>query len=184
METVKNSQKYSNVSFSKGNLLNFQGDVIICPCFTELTLINKSGLLKSLVNKAGNDLLKELCTTGYCNIGNVVITKGYNLAVKNIIFMPYIDRPESEIITYTSLHEAIRNAFDLAVLYGLKKIATVPTPLNSITNSNSKKWLAWFGYENTSRKLTSNESVDILTGLFKGYKNQIDELIVYKNTCS
>lgn len=173
-----------NIIFSKGNVLEFKGDAIICPGCTELTYIVRLGLLKSISNIAGENLLKELCTMSNCNIGNVVITKGYNLQVKNIIHVPYIDRSGTEIITFTELHEAIRNAFDLAVLYGLKKIAIVPFPLKPTeipVKNNSKKWLEWIGYQRPHVELNSKESVDIITGLFSGYKNKIDELTVYVN---
>jgi len=184
MKMVDDPSESANVVFLRGNILDFKGDAIICPCCTELTFIDRSELLKSISNIAGDDLLKELCAIGYCNIGNVVITKGYNLQVKNIIHVPYIDRSETEVITFTELHEAIRNAFDLAVLYGLKKIAIVPFPLKpdeTPVKNNSKKWLSWIGYQKRNRELSSKESVDIITGLFNGYKNQIEELTVYVN---
>src|SRR3989344_8045375 len=171
-----------NIIFLRGDVLDFKGDAIICPCCTELTFIDRSELLKSISKMVGNDLLKELCAIGYCNIGNVIITKGYNLQVKNIIHVPYIDRSETEVITFTELHEAIRNAFDLAILYELKKIAIVPFPLKpdeTPVKNNQKKWLSWIGYQRHNLELSSKESVDIITGLFNGYKNQIEQLTVY-----
>jgi|SRR3989338_5554939 len=184
MKMTDDPSESANIIFLRGNVLDFKGDAIICPCCTELTFIDRSELLKSISKMVGNDLLKELCAIGYCNIGNVIITKGYNLQVKNIIHVPYIDRSETEVVTFTELHEAIRNAFDLAVLYGLKKIAIVPFPLKTtetIVKSRPQKWLSWIGYQRRNVELSSKESVDIITGLFNGYKNQIDEMTVYVN---
>ena len=179
MKTAESPRNTHRVCYVKGNILDFRGDGIICPCFTDLTLLNKSTLLSGLVNKAGKDVIKELCATGYCYIGSVVIAKGYNLDVKNIIFLPYKDFSESEIMTNTLFHEAVRNAFNIAVLYGLKRVATVPIQVSPIQKSTSQKLLSWIGYENTTSGLTSNESIDILIGLFSGYKDQIDELTIY-----
>ena len=72
----------------------------------------------------------------------------------------------------------------IAVLYELKKIAIVPFPLKpdeTPVKNNQKKWLSWIGYQKRNRELSSKESVDIITGLFNGYKNQIEELTVYVN---
>lgn len=116
----------------------FKGDGIVIFCDVELTHKKANAFVKDAIVKAGPKLAEELANIGYCEIGHAVITKAYNLPAKNLIFLPYIDRDNSQRIDFVLLHQAIRSVLSLASLYGLKSLAipVVPTILPNAKNEN------------------------------------------------
>src|SRR3989338_10577921 len=76
------------ISLQNGEITGFQGDAIICPSDVDLTNKKSNKWIYSILSKAGSDLTKELSAIGYCETGNAVITKAYNLKVKHLIFLP------------------------------------------------------------------------------------------------
>ncbi|MCG2689354.1 macro domain-containing protein [Candidatus Parcubacteria bacterium] len=165
----------------KGNILDFDGDAIICPCFTDPTYCKESKLLRTLFELAGKDLEKELSSVGFCEVGNAVITKGYGLKVRNIIFLPYKEKESpDDAIDFIFLHKSFRNAFSLASLYGLKTIAMKPTPIEYKKQGRLYRFLVKLGLEKEERFLQPHEVVDIATGILDECKGKINELVIYK----
>jgi len=165
----------------KGNILEFDGDAIICPCFTDLTYYKESKLMKTLMELAGKDLERELSSIGFCEVGNAVITKGYDLKVKNIIFLPYKDKENpNEAIDFIFLHKAFRNTFTLATLYGLKRLAIAPIPIGYKKREFFHKTLINLGLERKEVYLQPHEITDIAMGILDEYKGEIEELVIYK----
>lgn len=165
----------------KGNILEFDGDAIICPCFTDPTYCKESKLLRTLFELAGKDLERELSSVGFCDIGNAVITKGYDLKVKNIIFLPYKDKENpNEAIDFIFLHKAFRNAFNLVSLYKLKKIAVAPIPIGYKKLEFLHKTFIKLGLERKEIYLQHHEITDIAMGILDEYKGEIEEMVVYR----
>ncbi|MBU1016710.1 MAG: macro domain-containing protein [Patescibacteria group bacterium] len=168
--------------FGKGDILEFDGDALICPCFTDLTYCKESKLVSSIIELAGKDLEKELSSIGFCDFGSAVITKGYGLKVKNIIFLPYKDKENPDnIIDFILLHKAFRSAFNLASLYNLKTLATVPLFVGYRKRDFINRIMVIFGLEKKEEKtLHPHEVVDIIIGVLDEYKGKIEDLVIYR----
>lgn len=110
----------AEISFKSGNLLDFQGDALICFCNSDLSQKGDNLILRETGN--GN-LSQELSSIGYCEIGSSIITQSYNSNLKNYIFIPCIDRENEVRLNTTLLHKALRSAFTLANLYSVNKLA-------------------------------------------------------------
>lgn len=185
---------------TSGNITDFKGDVIILPCDTELTYTksfapdpkyplfheSKKSLMKGVFEKAGKELVRELTTIGSCEIGNAVITKGYELKVGNVIFMPLTDhRNEDTRISYVDLHQSLRNAFTMAEIYKAKSIAIgaikIPQGKKSVTDFISKT-LKQFWEDKSEPKLISNDEIeDIVVAVLRDFeKSTISSLCIYK----
>lgn len=132
------------VTKSSGNLLGFKGDGIVIPSDVELTHRKANAFVKDAIAKAGPGLSEELANIGFCEIGHVVMTQGYNLPAKKLIFMSYVDRDDNlRRMDYLQLHQAIRSALSLASLYGLQTLAIpvrnlLPKRINLISRVVSK----------------------------------------------
>jgi len=107
-----------------GNIVDYTGDAIVCPCDVELSNDKINSIVKDVLEQAGADLLAELSAIGFCGIGHAVIVSGYKLNVKSIIFYPYKDsnNPEEHIDSIL-MHQAIKAVFSLVKLYHIKKLA-------------------------------------------------------------
>ncbi|MDP2860672.1 MAG: hypothetical protein Q8N98_03060 [bacterium] len=82
------------ITFKNGEITSFQGDAIICPSDVNLTNKRSNEWICSILSKAGPDLAKELSAIGYCEIGNAVITKAYDLKVRTLRANPPAGGPE------------------------------------------------------------------------------------------
>lgn len=125
------------VSKLSGNITVFEGDGIVVPCDVDLTYRKTNDVVRDINTKAGNKLWEELANIGYCEIGHAVITQAYGLPVKKLIFLPYIDRDNSQRIDFILFHQAVRSALSLASLYGLKTLA-IPVLPNILPNSKNE----------------------------------------------
>ena len=126
------------VSKLSGNITTFEGDGIVIPCDVDLTDRQSNDVVRDVNTKAGPKLAEELADIGYCELGHTIITQGYDLPSKNLIFFPYLDRDNSQRIDYILFHQAIRSTLSLATLYGLKTLAipVLPNVLKSNKNEN------------------------------------------------
>ena len=169
------------ISFREGDISEFRGDVIIIPSDVDLTYAKANEAIRSVLKKGGPDLLKELSAIGYCEVGHAVITKGYNLNAKHIVFLAYTDceRKESRL-NFVLLHQALKNAFNLAVLYGAKTLAIDLAPLRVRRHNLLKEILSKVLDTEPPKGLAIDEMVDVVRGISCGYKETLQEIIIYK----
>lgn len=89
------------------------------------SLLRGGGVCGAIFKKAGFDLDKECKQIGHCNIGEAVITNGYNLKVKYIIhtvapiWNDYRNKDNREDL----LKSCYYNVFKLAIENNIKTIA-------------------------------------------------------------
>ncbi len=187
-----------NIQLATGDITDFAGDVIIVPCDSDLTFTksfspnpnyplftheSKKSLIKSLLEKAGKELVSEITAIGYIEVGYAVITKGYELKTRNVIFMPITDHNNEEFrINYVILHQSLKAAFTLADLYKARSIA-----IASIYIPNKRKnffvsiWDKYFRDNGETQGLGSDEIEDIIISTSKNLENStIEELAIYK----
>ncbi len=187
-----------NIQVATGDITDFEGDVIIVPSDSELTYTksffpnpkyplfkheSKKSLVKNLFEKAGKELVKEVTTIGYCEIGYAVITKGYGLKAKNVIFMPISDHNNEEArINYVGLHQSLNAVFTLASLYKVKSVAIAGIHFPSKKkNFLMSLWNKYFGDNSESKPLSTNEVEDIIISTSKNMDNTcIKEIVIYK----
>lgn len=190
------------ITLSTGNITDFTGDAIIIPCDTDLTykrgnaiiqyfadISRKNDSYRRVVNSVWEkakeyekNLFKELTAIGYCEIGNVIITKAYLFEVKNFIFMPFFDHNDTDNkMNYVLLHQALRSAFNLATLYDIKTLAI---PLPSITFPKEETFIKFVKslLEITPKKgLQNEEVVDIIMGVSEEYQNtSLENVMIYR----
>lgn len=72
-----------SVEIIKADITDLEVDAIVNA--TNSSLLRGDGVCGTIFKKAGFDLDKECQKIGYCNTGEAVITKGYNLKAKYII---------------------------------------------------------------------------------------------------
>src|SRR3989344_4025058 len=112
-----------NIQLATGKLTDFRGDAIICGSVTDLTATTNKNV-KELLEMAGKGLEAELLAIGYCALGNSIITRGHDLKIKHIIFVPIKDSFDPDnLMNFTLLHQAIRSALTLANIYKIKTLA-------------------------------------------------------------
>lgn len=189
------------ITIEKGNITTFSGDAIVIPCDTDLTYKKGNAIIQyfadisrkndsyrhvvtSTWEKAKeyeNNLLKELASIGYCEIGNAVITKAYLFEVKNFIFMPFFDHSNQENkMNFVLLHQALRSALNLATLYDVKTLAI---PLPSVKFPKEEMFIKFVKslFEITPKKgLRSEEMMNIIISVSDEYKNSIAEIHIYR----
>ncbi len=187
-----------NFQIKTDNLANFDGDIMIIPCDTELTYSksippnpnyplfkheSNKVLVKVILERAGKDLVKELSAIGYCEIGNSVSVQGYNLKVNRVIFMPISDHNNPDnIINYVDLHQALKSAFTIAELYKSKSIA-----IGNIRLPIRKKdfflnlWNRYINEKTESKGLNAEEIEDIIISTSKASEaSTIKDIFIYK----
>lgn len=169
-----------NISIKTSAIADFSGDIIVIPCDSELTY-KKACTVQEILEKGGPSLVKELSTVGYCEIGQTIITQGYNLKAKRVIFVPVYDHNAEAGTNYIGLHQSIRNAFILADLYGGKTIAfgnfKLPKKKKDVLKSLSDKFM---GNEEPD-PLESHEIEDIIIAVSKDFeKSSVKEVFIYK----
>ncbi|MBI2017446.1 macro domain-containing protein [Candidatus Daviesbacteria bacterium] len=169
-----------NIQICTDSIGDFTGDIIIIPCDSDLTY-KKEGIVGKVLDRGGQDLVRELSAIGYCEIGNTAIVKGYNLQTKNIIFMPIYDHIQDVGTNYIGLHQSLRNAFILAELYEAKSVA-----IGSIKLPKIKKSI----FEHLSDRLLGNkqhnsldysEIEDIIISISKDFEgSMIKNVAIYR----
>lgn len=171
----------ANITLTDGDISKYNGDALIIPCDVDLTFSKGYHRLTSIFKTAGENLLKELSAVGFCEIGNAVITKGYNLKVKNIIFFPYTDHtnPENKI-DYVLFHQALRSCFTLSQLYGIETLA-ISLMHQKQLKGTFKSLVQVIFQENKNDSMSYEEIVDIIIGIQKEPTNQsIKNITIYK----
>lgn len=172
-----------NITQQTGSITDFTGDGIVIPCDVDLTFRKSNDIIRNVYSNAGNKLWEELAAVGYCEIGHVVITKGYNLKVKNLIFLPYTDQEVvSHRVNYLLLHQAIRSALSLASLYGLQTLA-IPLTINLLPKrrKNALKTVISKVLGERTESPDTNEVENIIEGIVKGFVSEsLKEVCLFK----
>jgi hypothetical protein len=108
---------------SSSDLLHYNGDAIVLPCYQDIMHVGKyAQCLRRVLDKAGPQLIQELSITGEMEMFHVRLTKGYDLPTPHIIFYACLnDNPE---FTLSSLdwHEIWSSVAMLARLYKFKTL--------------------------------------------------------------
>ena len=163
-----------------GNITNFTGDALICPCDCALTN-HYTSIAKLVLHKGGNDLVQGVTAIGFGEIGNALIVKGYKLGVKYVIFLPVKD--QEMVIDQVTLHQALRNALTLA---GLHKVRTLAVPmLNPKITSKVSIFNSLLGLNNRSNLeiLTDDKVLDTITAVSRDFeRSSLKEISIYRNT--
>ena len=105
----------------RGSVVNANADVIVNAA--NINLYAGGGVCGAIFDAAGRDELQRECNMiGYCETGNTVITKGYNLQAKYIIHAvgPVYSGSEDDGILLASTY---KNSLMLADKYNLESIA-------------------------------------------------------------
>ncbi|MEG0856618.1 MAG: macro domain-containing protein [Terrisporobacter sp.] len=119
------------IKIVKDEVIYINADAIVNP--TDRSLSGSLGLDK-LIHKAGGDKLeKKLSKINYCDVGQCVITKGYNLSVKSIIHTVIPLWEGGDCDENQLLYSCYKNSIDMAVEYGNKTIA-----IPSISSGDNK----------------------------------------------
>ena len=170
------------LSLRRGVLSGFQGDVVVVPSDVDLTYQKANGAVRAVLEGGGPNLLKELSAIGYGEVGNAVITKGYSLKAKHAIFLPYTDRNNGESkLNLVLLHQALRNAFNLARLYEAKTLAIDLAPLRARRRTLMQRVLSKVMEIGPSEEgLTTDEIIDVVTGVAEEYKKTLKEIVIYR----
>ena len=173
MEIIKVNQ-------NDGKLIDFAGDGIVVPCDVDLTYRKVSDVVRDLYVNAGNRLWEELADIGYVEIGHVVMTQGYNLKAKHLIFLPYTDREDkARRMNYILLHQAIRSTLSLASLYGLRTLA-IPIIPKVLSKKRNLITLAVSKVFNTDDEDQTTEAENIIEGIVKSFKSEsLKEVFLY-----
>ncbi len=155
-----------DITLKTDKITNFKGGAILCPCDIDLTYSKPGTALKPIFQTAGKDLLKELSATGYCEIGNAIITQGYELKVKHLIFMPISDSNNKVgKMDSNQLHQSLKSAFSLAGLY---KVKTLAMPLFSVRKKRIKLLDIIYNKlsgEQETKSISNQEIFNIITTL-------------------
>ena len=112
--------------------------------FSDVDLTNKNAnnSIRKIIDEDLSEITKELSAIGHCELGNAVMTGGYNKETSHTIFVPVTDSENvGNRINLPSLHQAIRSALTLAKLYEIKDIM-VELPLweEEKTIYNLRSW--------------------------------------------
>lgn len=190
------------IILESGNILSFKGDALICFCDSDLTLKKNNRILqafaaktklnssqKNVINKSysqskeqEDNLLKELSAIGFCEIGNAVITKAYDIDVKHFIFVPYVDNDNpNNKLNFVLFHRALRSAFALANLYGVKSLA-VPILRTKIAKKEFMDKVISQVFD-TKKETTLNEKelTDIIIAISKEFEGQtLEKIFIYR----
>ena len=175
------SVEVTKVSQNSGKIVDFAGDGIVVPCDTDLTYRKSNDVVRDVTANAGDKLSEELAAIGYCVIGNVVITQGYNLKAKHLIFLPYTAREDkSRRMNYVLLHQATRSILSLASLYGLRTLA-IPILNNLLSKRrNLIKGVVSKVIDTDEDGNQISEAESIIEGIAKGFESEsLKEVIIY-----
>lgn len=169
------------ITLETGDITGYSGDAIICPSDVELTHKGDNRTIRRIFEKAGPDLLKELAVIGHCEVGNAVITKGYNLNVTHLIFMPFTDHTDEEsTIDSIQLHQGLKSAFTLAEMYGVKTLAIPLLPVLAARRSRLERLLDTMWRNATGASIKKEEMMDIVTVIAREYRSVLEEVTIYR----
>jgi hypothetical protein len=161
------------------NIATFRGDVLIVNCDSDITS-RKGSLVSAVLKKGGENLINELAAINYCGLGNSVITQGYELGVRNIVFMPIHEQIQNTEINLITLHHALRCAFLLASLYSAKTVA-IPLFKLQTQPTGPRSLLDVFLFKEEDR--CNDEVLTVIKAVAKDFKNSsIQEILIYRNT--
>lgn len=171
------------VAFPNESLIDCRSDALVCPCDVEITR-SSTATARAVFAKAGPDLLKESLAIGYCEIGNAVITKGYGLSSKHVIFLPVVNTDDTgEKINRLTLHQALRSVLTLANAYS---VGTLAIPVITLNHKRAKtlfkKLVGMFAGndDDAGPDESQKEFTDILTSVSSEFSNTpIKEIVVY-----
>ena len=175
------------ITLQTGDISRFSGDAIVVHSDIELTNTHTNRSIEKILEKGGPDLIREASAIGYCEIGNVVRTNGYNLKVQHVIFLPYTDNNNPEnTIDFVLLHQSLRAVFTMATLYNVGTLA-IPLFRPKWKRKSFKEKLLHLDildilfdntYEETFREI---EIEDIIMGVSPEFdKQSLQEVVVYK----
>lgn len=106
----------------RNDITNMNVDVIVNAANTNL--LNGSGVCGAIFKAAGlKELQAECDLIGYCNTGEAVITKGYNLNAKYVIHAVGPIYKTNNLNQEKQLYNAYYNSLKLATKYNCKSIA-------------------------------------------------------------
>lgn len=169
------------ITLQNGEIANFQGDAIICPSDVDLTNKRSNKWIYSILDKAGSDLTRELSAIGYCETGNAVITKAYDLKVKHLIFLPILYQDDKEHkLNFVLFHKALRSAFNLAILYDIKTLAIPLLSLRFSKEDFFNKLVKSLFEIKPKKGLTNEEIMNIIIAVSGEYKNtSLETITIY-----
>lgn len=190
------------ITLKSGSITTFIGDSVIVPCDTDLTYKKGNAVIQyfsdvernnddyrqvidstlSKIRESESNLLKELSSIGYCEIGNAIITKAYLIGVKHFIFMPFFDRDDTENkMNFILFHRALRSAFNLASLYGIKSIAIPLPPVKFPKEEAFIKFVKSLFEIKPKKGLQSEEMMNIIMAVSEEYKNtSLENIAIYR----
>lgn len=170
------------VSLNSGRIDEFIGDAIICPCDFELTYKRANDFVRSILDTGGKKLMDEVSIIGSCNIGNAVITQGYDLKVRNVIFLPHIDQDDPEnVMDLRTLHQGLKSAIALASLYELKTLALGFFQIGSPSTNTMESFFDGLLLGKHKPKYKSDEVDNVILSVIKDFeRSSITELTIYK----
>lgn len=150
--------EYGNIHIVKGDISTFAGDAVVNAA--NKYLAPGSGVCGAIFNKAGYlELQNECAKIGGCEVGNAVITNGYNLKANYIIHAvgPYYLRDQHPEELLESVYE---NIFKVAIEHKIKSIA-LPSISTGIFSFPLQK------------------AVPIALKVIKKYADKMDDIYVY-----
>jgi len=112
--------------------------------FSDVDLTNKNAnySTRRIMDNDLTELMQELSSIGYCQLGNAIITRGTSQETSHTIFVPIVNSQNPEDRMYGSLfHQAMRAALTLAKLYGVGTlVAELPSWDEEKTIYNLRSW--------------------------------------------
>jgi len=169
------------IELKRGSISEFEGDAIIVPSDVDLTYEKANGALRTVIERGGQGLLTELSSIGRCEIGNAVITQGYELNVDRVILIPYQDiNYKGDKLTLLLLHKALKAAFNLASSYGVRTLAIEILPLRTKKMNLLERLLAKVSSFDTTELLSADEIMDVIAGVAEEHKKTLEEIVIYK----
>lgn len=170
----------SKFTLLTGNIVDYTGDAIICPCDVELSNDKVNSVVKDIFEEAGSDLVAELSAIGFCGIGHAVIVGGYKLKVKSIIFYPYKDSNNpDEHIDSILMHQAIKAVFSLVKLYHIKNLAISLPLIRRRKESIFERILDTFSNPKEESYLNTEQIMCIVTAIAKENK-ALKEMAIFR----
>jgi hypothetical protein len=110
-------------NLSPTSLIAYKGDVLVLPCYSEPMHVGKySKYIQHVLGEAGTQLIQELSAVGDLEPYHALLTQGYDLPVRHLIFYACLDdNPESRLSSL-EWHEIWKNVVILSRLYKFKKM--------------------------------------------------------------
>lgn len=119
------------IKIVKEEIIDIKVDAIVNP--TDEYFSGRNELDKLIQKNAGQKLIKKLSKNGICQVGDCIITKGYNLDVKSIVHTCTPDWQGGYENECHLLYSCYKNSIEIAVQNDNKTIA-----IPSISSGNNK----------------------------------------------